>query len=93
MRSAAFILFFHQSVEPLLDQTQHASVHYAHPHAGHQLVVRDAVEVTFQVCIIDSAAACREVLADDFQRIVRAPSGPKPVGAVQEVRFENRIQD
>ena len=63
-RPLAFFAFFDRRLEPLLDQTQHASVHHAHPQTSHQLVVRDAVEVAFQVCVIDRTAARPQLLPD-----------------------------
>jgi hypothetical protein len=75
---AVSIPFLDRCVDPMLDQSEHTSVHYAHPHASHQLVVRDAVEVTLHVCVDHRAAALGEVLADDFQRIVRAAPGRNP---------------
>jgi hypothetical protein len=89
---AVSIPFLDRRVEPLLDQLQNTSVHHSHPHARHQLVVWDAVEVAFHVRIDHRAEASGEVLADDFQRVVRASPGSEPVRAFQKVRFENRLQ-
>jgi len=51
--------------------------------------VRDGVEVTFQVGIVDCRSPLLEVGADLFQRILRFAFPPNPMGTVEEIRLKD----
>ena len=51
----------------------------------------DGVEVACQVRIIHRMASFPDALLDAFQGVMGTPAGSKPVGAVHEIGFEDRL--
>ena len=87
-----FVLFNHRDAQPLADQLQNAAIGHPHPHTGHQLVVRNAVKVTFQVRVIDFRSSRPEVPPDPFQRVIRFAARAKSMRALLEIGLKDRIQ-
>ena len=56
-------------------------------------IMRDRVEVRFQVRVVDLPKPGGDMLADRVDRLMGVPSRTEPVGAVQEVRLEDRLED
>lgn len=83
----------HRSLEPHAYQLQHGAVSYPLLHARHKAVVRDAVEVPFQVGIVDGGVTCRQVPLDRLKRISSRATRSETVGTRQEIRLEDRLQN
>ena len=79
-------------LEERLDQAQHAPVRHLLAHQGHQAVMRDRVEVAFQIGIDDVRVARLEQLVHSTQRVFTSPSGAKAVAVLREVVLEDRFQ-
>src|SRR5450755_2804876 len=78
--------------QPHPDQLQYAPVHHSHPQTSHQLVVRNRIEVPFQVRVVHGLIARFEMSADLLQRLMRRAVGTEPVGAILEISFKDRFQ-
>src|ERR1044072_2331197 len=78
--------------EPFPNQPQGRPTPPPHPHASHQLVPRNCVEVASQVCVVHRRFAFLKVLMDDAQCVVRRPAGSEPVRAFFEISLEDRLQ-
>jgi hypothetical protein len=50
--SALLIFLHHRRPEPLPDELKHTPVYHSHPHASHQLVVRNGVEVPLEIRVV-----------------------------------------
>ena len=72
------------------DQSKHPLVLDPARHPRHQHVVVNPVEKLLQVDIDHPAASRLDVSPGGFHRLMRSPSGPKPVTMVGEVRFPDR---
>src|SRR5690606_3807745 len=68
---ALLIFLDDRGAEPAAYQLQYAAICDTHPHTGHQLVMRDAVEVTFQIGVVDLTETGSEVVPDFAERVVR----------------------
>src|SRR3990172_9306367 len=89
---SAGLPFYHLAVQPHPYQGQHTSVTYSHLHRFHQLVVRDAVEVSAQVGIVDRRVPCFQIAPNGRQRLVRRPPRPIPIRTIQKVSLEYRFE-
>jgi hypothetical protein len=78
-------------LKPLPKELQHPSIRYAPLHESHQLLVVDAVEKLLDVDFHHVSVVAPAGEADRFQRVRRAALGPKPIRAVFEVRFKDRL--
>jgi hypothetical protein len=65
--SALLIFFHHRRPEPLPDKFEHTPINHSHPYASHQLVVRNGVEVPFEIRVINLTLPCSEIFPDLFQ--------------------------
>ena len=81
------------ALQPHPDQLQHRPVHDPHAQARHQLVVRNRIEVALQVRVVHRLIPGLQVTAYLLQRLVRRAPRTEPVGAIQEIRLEDRLQD
>src|SRR6266446_4500489 len=85
--------FDHFGFQPAAEQVEDRPVCDPHTHTGHELVVRYRVEVPLEVRVIHRLIPGLEVAAYLCQSLVGRAPRAKPVGAVQEVGFENRFED
>src|SRR5215469_14985462 len=53
--------------------------------------MRDGVEVSFQIRVVDFAFSRAKMLADLFQCLMRVAFGPEPIKAIFKVGFEDRF--
>src|ERR1051326_5168889 len=61
--------------------------------AGDKLLVGYGVEIGLKIGVIDRLVSCLEMTSYLFERLVCAPVGSKPVGAILEVSLEDGFQD
>src|SRR5436309_6536385 len=95
--AAAFTLgaFFlhHRSLQPHPDQLQYRPICYSIPHTGLQSVLRNRIEVPFQVRVIHRLIPGLHLPAYLLQRLVGRASRPEPIGAVFDTCFKDRLQN
>ena len=78
-------------LEERFDQSQHSSVRDLLTHQVHQAVVRDRVEVAFQIGVDDIGVTGFEQLIHSSQGVFASPSGAKAVAVFGEFVFEDRF--
>jgi len=92
-RMAVGVRLHDDRFQPHPNQAQHRAIHDSHSHRRQQLVVRDRVEVPFQIRIINFPQSGVQMLTDGVDGLVGVLAWTKPIGAVQEVRLKDRLQD
>ena len=80
------------TVQEPADPHQHRAVGDPSFQTLDQGIVRDRVEVRFQIRVVDLAKPGGEVLADRVDRLMSVPTRTEPVGAVQEVGLKDRLE-
>jgi len=95
LRLTALLLrrFHHRRLEPHPNQLQDRAVRDPHAQARLQLVVRNRIEVAFQVRVIHRLIPGGQVPAYLRQSLVCRAPRTEPIRAIQEIRLENRLQD
>ena len=95
LRLTALLLrrFHHRRLEPHPNQLQDRAVRDPHAQARLQLVVRNRIEVAFQVRVIHRLIPGGQVPAYLRQSLVCRASWTEPIRTIQEIRLENRLQD
>ena len=74
-----------------LDQRQDTAVLHLLADQGHQAVLRDRVEIAFQVGIDNEDVSALEQFLHPPQRVLAAPVGAKAVAVRRKVPFEDRF--
>src|ERR1019366_442851 len=93
LRLALLTRFYDWGLQPHPDQFEHTPVHHAHTHASQKLVVRNRIEVAFQIRVIHRLIPGLHMPAYLLQRLMGRPARTEPIGAILEIRFEDRLQD
>lgn len=86
-------ILHHTCLQPQPDEFRHPPVAYPLLHQLQELLVVDVVEVSFDNRVQHPPAFVVAFLPDDLQRLMLVPFGPKPEGAVPEVRLEDGFHD
>ena len=86
--------FFHDRCpQPLADQLEHSTVGDPPLDTRHQLMMRDRVEVAFQISIVDGIQTIPQSFLHRVERIVHRARGAEPIRDGQKICLEDRLHD
>src|SRR5207248_137343 len=91
-RLALATRFHDWTLQPHPDQLEHTPVHYSHAHTSQKLVMRNRIEIAFQVRVIHRLIPGLDMPLYLLQRLVWRAPRTEPIGAILEIRFEDRLQ-
>src|SRR5580704_3707638 len=86
-------VFHHLGFEVALNQFEHPSIADLLPYLFHQLLVRDAVEIAFDIRVDHPVVAFFQQLFDSSESISGSSSGTKAVTLCGKVSFKDRLDD
>ena len=93
IRLASAARFDYGAFQPHPYELQHTPVHHPHPHARQEVIVRNRIEVTFEVRVIHRLIPSLQMPAYLLQRLVSRAPRSEAIGAVLEIGFKDRLQD
>ena len=91
-RLPSFATLHHPLGQELFQQPEHAPVRDLFPHAGQELRLGDAVEVSFEVRVHYPGVSFRKVPLHNGHGLPGIAAGTKTVAAFRELLLEDRLQ-
>src|SRR3984957_8195524 len=86
-------VFHYSGFEVAFNQFEHPAVADLFPYLFHQLLVRDAVEIAFDIRVDHPVVAFFQQLFDSSESISGSSSGTKAVTLCGKVSFKDRLDD
>ena len=92
--SASLIaLFYHRAPKPHPDQFQHRSIRNPSLYCLHQSILGDRIKVAQQIRVIHLPPSFFQIPSNLLHRSLRSSPRAKPMGAIQEICLEDRLND
>jgi hypothetical protein len=79
--------------QPAAKQRQNSPITQSLTQTFHEPLMIEYIKEILDVRIDDPSPPSPDFLPEPIQRLLRRPLGPVPVGTVEEIRLEDRLED